>query len=119
MHFIETNALCYVTKHQIGGHLEVSHFANQIRALNAGFDSELAGGEPRISATCNARLPTKISDGHSASIFTVNRDIVFLRNVVTTYQTARCHKTEEHNVCLSVQLSEGKQTFFFYRFVFC
>jgi hypothetical protein len=119
MHFIDTDAPFFVDKHQIGGHLEISIFVNQIRALNADFDTDLADGEPRISATCNAPVPTNVSNGLSASIFTANRNIVFLRNVVTTYQTARCHKPEEQNVCLSVQLSEGKQTSFSTNFLFC
>ena len=92
MRFLETNAPCCVDKHQTGAHLEVAIVVNRIRELTVRFDRDLNGGEPRIPVTCKAPVPTKVSDGHSASIFTVNRDIVFVRNVVTTYQTPRCHK---------------------------
>jgi len=117
LHFTETNAPCCVDKHQIGDHLEVATIVNRIRALNARFNRDLDGGEPRIPVTCKAPVPTKVSDGHSPPIFTVNRDIVFVRNIVTTYQTPRCHKPEEYIVCLSVQLSEICVSFISFAFV--
>ena len=84
VHFIKTNAPCCVDRRQIGDRLEAAIVVHRIRALNACSYRDLVGGEPSIPVTCKAPVPTKNSDGHSASIFTVNREIVFVRNVVTT-----------------------------------